>query len=250
MVITWFLKIIHHYNMKKIKFIAAIALSAITIAANAVTYTATAKITVTAASGAKDVLILLEAPDGSNDFENSKDITKLKNNANDYSINLYAKTGANEMLSTVYTNSLADLAIVFEANNHDEDYTMTFTNVQGTIKLYDGTTGVPFELTNNGTYNFTVAKNSITEGRFQIGEGPAPLPGEPKICFKNEQLIISDALNPIHVEGEDEGMTYNQDFPASTTSIDMSSEVPGHYFVVFETDTLHFNVKPAVTVVP
>lgn len=233
-------------NMKLLKIFSVAAFCAMTISANAA-ITATAVIKVTSAGGGYDELTLIEATDGVDAFESGKDAIKIKNSANDYSINLYAKNNSEDLLSTVYTNNLDDISIVFESNKNETDYTFTFTDVTGTVKLYDSNTNTLIVLTENGTYNFTAPANSVIEGRFQEGEPSTPLPGEPKICFKNEKLIITDALNPIVVKGADEGMTYDQTFPATTTEIDMSAEAAGHYTVVFEGETMIFNVKPQVT---
>ena len=236
--------------MKLIKIFSIVAFSALTLSANAAV-TASAVITVTSAGGGYDQLTLMEATDGSDAFESGKDAIKIMNSANDYSINLYAKNNSGDQLSTAYTNSLDALSIVFQSNKTETDYTFTFSDVMGTVKLYDSQTNSVIVLTEGGTYNFNApAGKTVIEGRFQEGDNPAPLPGEPKICFRNEKLIISDALNEIKVKGADDGMTFEQSYPASTTEIDMSDKAAGHYYVVFETDTLHFNVKPAVTVVP
>lgn len=187
--------------MKSIKVIMVSALSVMTLAATAAP-TAMAKISIASASGnGNDALILVESADCSADIETAtgKDIVKIMNDANDYSINLYAVSNSTN-LSAIGTNDLSNVALTFVSNKTETDYTMTFSNVIGTVKLYDAVANQEITLANAGTYPFTVAANSTIADRFVINYVPAA----PSICFQNDVLdVIGYAGKLIKVEKED-----------------------------------------------
>ena len=174
--------------MKSIKIIMVSALSVMTLAATAAP-TAMAKISVASASGnGNDALILVESADCSADIETAtgKDIVKIMNDANDYSINLYAVSNATN-LSAIGTNDLSDVALTFVSNKTETDYTLTFSNVTGTIKLYDAVENQEITLANAGTYTFSVAANSTIADRFIINRSVVT----PSICFNYNVLEIN-----------------------------------------------------------
>lgn len=174
--------------MKSIKVIMVSALSVMTLAATAAP-TAMAKISIASASGnGNDALILVESADCSADIETAtgKDIVKIMNDANDYSINLYAVSNSTN-LSAIGTNDLSNVALTFVSNKTETNYTMTFSNVIGTVKLYDAVENQEITLANAGTYPFTVAANSTIADRFVINYVPA-VPG---ICNNYDKLQIT-----------------------------------------------------------
>ena len=240
--------------MKSIKVIMVSALSVMTLAATAAP-TAMAKISIASASGnGNDALILVESADCSADIETAtgKDIVKIMNDANDYSINLYAVSNSTN-LSAIGTNDLSNVALTFVSNKTETDYTMTFSNVIGTVKLYDAVANQEITLANAGTYPFTVAANSTIADRFVINYVPA-VPG---ICFNYNILTLTKyagATVEVFADGAaTAAVTANvpSDLPYE---IDLSNEAAGKYKVVVSgiatPEEYIIDVKPAVTVVP
>ena len=245
--------------MKSIKVIMVSALSVMTLAATAAP-TAVAKISVASASGnGNDAVILVESDECSADIETAtgKDIVKVMNDANDYSINLYAVSkGTN--LSAIGTNDLSDVALTFVSNKTETDYTLTFSNVTGTIKLYDAVEDQEITLANAGTYSFTVAANSTIADRFIINRSAPAVPG---ICNNYDKLQITgyagaqlEVLNYA-----DKASVFTETVAGDNVEIDLEAKgltANTQYFVKLTpagaTVALEYVIKykPAVTVVP
>ena len=121
--------------MKTIKFLAIVAMCSMTLAAAAAT-TAKAKIVIAATDNSTDVdnLYILEGDTYSDAFDDGKDAIKIMNDGAN-AINLYAVLGGNN-LQMCYTNDISNLPLTF-ASGSATDYTMTFSNITGTVKLYD-----------------------------------------------------------------------------------------------------------------
>ncbi len=233
--------------MKTIKVIMVSALCTMTLFATAAP-TATAKISIASASNnGNDQLILIEDPSCSSALETAegKDIIKVMNDANDFSINLFAvSAGAN--LSAVGTDELKDLALTFVSNKTETDYTMSFSNVTGTIKLYDAAENKEVTLANGGSYAFTAAVNSTIEDRFVINKATIPV----EFCFRNNVLTVNghkgeklkiskDAEGDIQAE-----MTLGDEFEKDL------SMFTGRIAVVLDSKTYYIDANPATTLVP
>ena len=224
--------------MKKI--LAVVVLSATTLVALAAN-TATAKIKITSASGyGNDAVTLIEGTTYSAAYESGADAQKLMNDANSYSINLYAVVGG-ENLSVVATNDLSGTPLTFKSNATETDYTMTFTNVTGTVKLYDAVTGTQTVLANSGTYNFTCAANSTIAGRFVINYVPVT-----EICHRYGKLQVSGSMGQtVKVLNMDGTATSIADVVIASyyQEIDLAGLAAGQYKVEWNSQTLIIDVK-------
>ena len=227
--------------MKSIKFLAIVALSAMTLAATAAT-TAKAKITVTSVGGGNDVLYLLEGDTYSPAYESGKDVEKIMNDGEANSINLYAVIpGYN--LSMLYTNDFTNTALTFQSNTTETAYTMTFSNVSGTVKLYDAVTGTETVLANSGTYNFTCAANSTIADRFFINYVPAA----PKICHRYGALQVYGSkdmtVKVLNMDGTATSIADTNITTNSEVEIPLAGLAAGQYKVEWNSKTLIIDVK-------
>lgn len=161
--------------MKTIKIIAILVLSAFAFYANA-TVTAKAKISVSTNESA-DALYLIQGTEYSSAYDNNADAEKLLNKDPladpDYSINLYAIHGGYD-LSIVATDDLADIAIAFQSNEAETQYTLSFSNVSGTITLYDTEEQETITVADGQSYTFSQAVNTTNAARFIINKSAAP----------------------------------------------------------------------------
>lgn len=219
------------------KFFAIIAISAMTSMAFAAT-TATAKINIASASGnGNDAVILIEGTTYSSAYESGADAYKLMNDANDYSINLFAVVGG-DSLSAVATNDLSGTALTFKSNKTETDYTMTFKNVSGTVKLYDAVTGTTTILANDGTYPFTCAADSTIADRFFINYVPAA----PEICHRYGKLQVTGMKDTnVVVKNMDDSATSigTVAITANYQEIDLAGLAAGQYKVEYNDGTAH-----------
>ena len=219
------------------KIFAIIALSAMTTMAFATT-TATAKIKIASASGnGNDQVTLIEGTTYSSAYESGADAYKLMNDANDYSINLYAVI-AGDNLSTVATNDLTNTPLTFKSNTTETNYTMTFKNVSGTVKLFDAVTGTETVLVNDATYPFTCAANTTIADRFFINYVPAA----PQICHRYGKLQVTGMKDTnVVVKNMDDSATSigTVAITANYQEIDLAGLAAGQYKVEYNDGTAH-----------
>jgi hypothetical protein len=227
--------------MKFNKIFAVVALLAMTTVAFAAN-TALAVINISSESGnGNDVLTLLEGTTYSNAYESGADAIKLMNDGSAYSINLYAEVGG-QNLAIVATNDLSGTALTFKSNTTETSYTMTFSSVMGTVKLYDAVTGTETVMANSGTYNFTCPANQTIAGRFVINYTPSA----PAICHRYGKLQVSDSNSmTVKVLNMDGSATSIADVVISSyyQEIDLSGLAAGQYKVEWNSQTLIIDVQ-------
>ena len=226
--------------MKTIKFFAVIALSAMTLAANAA-LTATAQITVTSVGGGTDDLYLVEGDTYTAAYESGSDAEKLMNSGQPYNINLYA-VSAGKNLSMIATNDLAETPLTFQSNETETSYTMTFSNVTGTVILYDQADNSYHTLANSGTYNFTCAANSTIANRFIINHAPLAA----GICHRYGKLQVSGSNGQsVAVKNMDDSATSigTVAITSDYQEIDLAGLAAGQYKVEWNSQTLIIDVK-------
>lgn len=222
--------------MKLVKLFAVGALCAITLFANAA-ITSKAKITVSSVGGGNDVLLMVEDNTASDAFESGMDIMKLMNPSNGTNINFYAVTTVGD-LSSIVTNALSNIALTFKSNETETDYTMTFSGIVGTVKLYDAVTGTETVLANSGTYNFTCAANSTIADRFFINYVPAA----PEICHRYGKLQVTGMKDTnVVVKNMDDSATSigTVAITANYQEIDLAGLAAGQYKVEYNDGTAH-----------
>jgi len=100
------------------------------------------------------------------------------------SVAFYAYFGGAEY-NSFGTKDLGTLAFGLKTNA-DTDYTLTATNVEGDLYIYDEVAKKYFTLTEGAVYNFTATANETTTTRFHLASAPAP--ATPGICHQNGRL--------------------------------------------------------------
>ena len=160
----------------------------------------------------------------------------------EYNINLYA-VSAGKNLSMIATNDLTNTPLTFQSNTTETAYTMTFSTVSGTIKLFDAVTGTETVLANSGTYNFTCAANSTIADRFFINYVPAT----PEICHRYGKLQVTGSKDmTVKVLNMDGSATSIADTNITTNSqveIPLAGLAAGQYKVEWNSQTLIIDVK-------
>lgn len=222
--------------MKTIKLMAVVAMCAMTLAASAA-QTAKAKIVIAATdnSTGTDNLYVVEDDAYSAAYDDGMDAMKIMNDGAN-AINLYAVLGGNN-LQVCVTNDIANLPLTFKAASATS-YTMTFSKVTGTVKLYDAVENTTTTLANNGTYTFTCAANATLADRFVINR---PAPAVPGICHYGDVLQVTGSNGmTVQINNMDDTQAIA---PVAITSdsqdIDISGLTAGNqYKVVWNSQTL------------
>ncbi len=123
-----------------------------------------ALISVVAANGMVDDVVLMEKDSYSMNFDNGADASKLMN---EDGINLYATTAMGN-LSCVADNSIENTLMSFKAGEATE-YTLQLGKVIGEdYAIRDNVTGTIINLVEGETYTFTQAANTTVSGRFEV----------------------------------------------------------------------------------
>jgi len=154
--------------MKVLKLFSVLALSAMTLMAVAAP-TRGFKMTISdnqTTDQGIDELALYEKADYTDITTNSSSELGVKEQ--DYNILFYAVVNSAKY-STVWFNDIDGIKLTFESNSRTS-YKITFSNVFGSVKLYDAVEDSVINVVAAGTYEFTCAANSTIADRFQVGE--------------------------------------------------------------------------------
>jgi len=147
--------------MKFLKVFSIVALSAMALAANA--ENPQVQITLKGQSNAYAAELNLIQ-----DAQYAEYNSKFESNPlNAEAIDLYAIVGSDKF-STLFAEDINGIKIGFKGNSNTS-YTMTFTSVEGTVKLYDAVEDSVIVVVNNGTYSFTATAKTAVSDRFQVG---------------------------------------------------------------------------------
>ena len=191
--------------MKKILIIAVVSFVSSSLFAAT---TAKCFITLTSDQGGTDVVKILEQDDRTNGYESGFDSPKMLNSGNPTNLNIYSVQGTTDC-STIRTNSIAELPIIIGTNALATSYTLTFSNVSGTVKLFDTATATEIDVTEGGTYNFDAAISSTIADRFIINHTPAPV--VKSFCFRNNILEINGYKDDANVKIDDAAVAITSD---------------------------------------
>lgn len=229
--------------MKKIFYIVALALvsSNIMAATDAACY-----ITLTSEQGGTDVLKIFQDPATTNEFVSGADITKFMNSGNATNLNIYSVQGTTNVSQAV-TNDVEGLPVIIQTNQVATNYTMTFSNVQGTLYLFDSDNGTHKLIADGESLEFTAAVNETLANRFSIKKS-AVVPTS--LCFRENQLEINGHAGETLVIASKEGLAIEEvaSLPA-TYSKDLSG-YNGRFVVTLNGVHYQIDVNPAVTAVP
>lgn len=222
--------------MKHLKIFSVVALCMATLSLNAA-FTAVAQIQVTSVGGGLDQLTIVEGDAFTPGYDSGSDADKIMNSGQAYNINLYAVIPGHD-LSMICTNDLTNIPLTFQSNTTETAYTMTFSSVTGTIKLFDAVTGTETVLANSGTYNFTCAANSTIADRFIINYVPAA----PEICHRYGKLQVTGMKDTnVVVKNMDDSATSigTVAITANYQEIDLAGLAAGQYKVEYNDGTAH-----------
>lgn len=191
-------------------------------------------ITAESSSGATDVLYLYEDPDYSSSFDNGYDVAKMMNTGAN-AINLYTNVEGTAV-STLATNDLTNIELVFEGTETDTSYTFTFTNVSGTITLYDRYNGEETLLGEEDTYTFSDEPTQDISSRFVIN-----------YVAKYYIGLMADATGAIEwyqmTEGADDGTwEYTAEYPGGGVYVNTMPQTNELMQWISEDDWLYTSV--------
>ena len=127
------------------------------------------------------------------------------------------------------STNLGDLAFGLMVNN-DNNYTLTATNVVGTLYLYDEVAKKNFTLKDNAVYSFTATANA--DDRFHL-TATAPVPG---ICHQNGRLEFTAYTGAsVQVVGYEDNTVVAvpaTDITLDYQEIDLAKVADGQYLVI------------------
>lgn len=229
--------------MKTIKFVSALVMSAISLSAAAVTYTSTARITITSTNGTDQVTLREAATYSNTDFDNGGDATKLENTGTS-AINIYGIVGGTNYAS-VAKQDLDNTELGVKTNSLDGSYTMTFSAISGTpLYLVDNETGDRTLMANSGTYVFTAATGATLNNRFFISKSAT---GTPEICHRYGKLQVTSSngmtVKVLNMDGSATSIADTNITTNAEVEIDLAGLAAGQYKVEWNSQTLIIDVK-------
>lgn len=202
-----------------------------------------------------DKVNLLVGSDFTTDFDNDYDKSKKMGSAESPTvINFYAYCAGWLEVSPKYASSAAEpvaegLPFVFESNDLDEQYTITFSIKQGTPNwyFYDAQLDSATLIKDGGKYVFTQDKSKTDNERFRIY---APSVDSLVVCHEDDQLVIySNPYTTNIVVKNDGDIVVNQAPTITPQYISLESLDAGRYTVEFNNGEKKYiiAVKPDVT---
>lgn len=222
--------------------------------------TAYVQIKITGENGGASNVYLTEDDAYTSAYEGGADVEKIMSQSNNKSLLLYGFVGTTPC-EQVVTNNLDELALGFTTNQLDQNYTLTFIDVEGRVlKLYDLVENQEITITNNGTYLFSVTAAQV--GRVAINDRfvinyVAPAPLVQGICFNYNKLQLTKydgATVEVFADGAATATVTENVVGDATYEIDLSALASGKYKVAISgiatPEEYIIDVKPAVTVVP
>ena len=211
--------------MKKI-FAVLLIFAATVNVFGAYTYTAKATLTLDSKGGDQCIMTIAQSDDAT--------ISKLSAHMNmDYrQIAFYAISGGDKY--EIFANTdLATLAFGL-MTNAETDYTLTATNVVGTLYIYDEVDKKYFTLTEGAVYTFTATANETNTTRFHLAAAPAP--AVPGICHQNGRLEFTAYEGAsVQVVGYEDNTVVAvpaTDITLAYQEIDLATLAAGQYLVI------------------
>ena len=143
----------------------------------------------------------------------------------------------------LFAKSISNYYMGFKTMTGVTDYTLTFTQVAGTMSIYDQVADQLVNVTEGGTYNFTATANTRVEDRFIINY----VPSAPKICHRYGALQVYGSKDmTVKVLNMDGTATSIADTNITTNlevEIDLAGLATGQYKVEWNSQTLIIDVK-------
>lgn len=213
------------------------------------TATAHIKLVGSNATYAVSMLQLNEDDARTNDYESGYDAESMMTQSNLYSVLLYSYIGT-QPCEIIFAKNLDGQEISLKTNKVDADYTLQFSNVSGrALKLYDTVTGTLVNITEGGSYAFSVDASLVGQkeiaNRFIIGD-PAP-----SLCFTYNVLEINGhAGEGLTITEAATGTVIDNVAALSTFYAKDLSAYTGRLVVTLNGVDYQIDANPAVTVVP
>lgn len=193
-----------------------------------------------------------------NDYESGYDAESMMTQSNPRSVLLYSYIGT-QPCEVLFAQNLDGQKISLKTNLVDADYTLQFSNVSGrALKLYDNVTGTTVDITEGGSYAFSVEAAQV--GRVEILDRFTINPAAPLvqgICFNYNKLQLTKydgATVEVFADGAATAALTQVVAGDAQFDIDLSALASGKYKVVISgiatPEEYIIDVKPAVTVVP
>lgn len=188
-------------------------------------------------------------------YESGYDAESMMTLSNPYSVLIYSYVETHPC-EVVATNDFKDTKIGFTTNMVDNDYKLEFSNVSGTITLYDKVLSKTTNIQEGTSYSFSVPNEQKGQkqvlDRFVINYVPAPS-SKLEACFIDNHLTItnnpwSDGKIAVY-----DGETKVVEKDGTETDIDLTSllEAGKRYMVkFFPTSDLSGEPKRQLVIVP
>jgi len=215
-------------------------------AAAASTATVNIKLVGSNATYSVSTLMLNEDDARTNEYESGYDAESMMTQSNARSVLLYSYIGT-QPCEVLFANNLDNQAISFKTNMVDADYTLQFSNVSGrALKLYDSATDTTIDITEGGSYAFSVEAAQV--GRVEIADRFVINPVAPaaSLCFNYNILEINGhAGEALIVKKGAEEIANVASLPAKY-SLDLSAQ-SGRLVVTLNGQDYQIDANPAVT---
>jgi len=214
------------------KLLAIMTLSALSVSMMAA-LTAGCTITFKYAGGGTDELNFYEMAGYTDAFENGADATKFWNTGTN-AVNVYSPMACGD-LSVVVTNNIKGKPVGIKTNAQSTSYSFVFSDVTGTVLLYDAVLDSVITMVNGGVYAFTAAANRTINDRFTICNLQ---PTVYEICFRYCHLQVKGAVGDrINLLDADGSQVAAFTLTNTTQEFDLNSYAEGRYRVVFNGTT-------------
>lgn len=215
--------------MKKIVFSLLMVAAAMNLMA--ITVTDKAKVTLVSSSNKTCALTVLQSPDLNAGY-NSGYCGEI--NMEGREVALYLINDAKNYQS-FGTRSLSDMPLGV-VTNADTNYELQFSNVAGTMTIYDAVLDSTITLVNSQAYAFTATANSTINDRFFINYVPAA----PEICHRYGKLQVTGMKDTnVVVKNMDDSATSigTVAITANYQEIDLAGLAAGQYKVEYNDGT-------------
>lgn len=232
--------------MKKIILISAAIMASFTLSAQ--TITKSCKITMKGVpSGTPDELRIYEIAEASaTAFYEGVEATHLEQNTLPTSVNIYAKQSYG-VLANVALPDISGMPITIMPNAEETNYSFTFGNIKGDVKVEDMLMDSVIVATSGLVYEFTApAVREPIANRFRIYTPFTPDEGELAVCAYYNSIEIKN--NPyttdIVVKDLDGNVVLTKTARSTPQTISLEGLAAGHYVLVIGEKSFEFCNKP------
>lgn len=204
----------------------------------AITVTDKAKVTLVSSSNKTCALTVLQSPDLNAGY-NSGYCGEI--NMEGREVALYLINDAKNYQS-FGTRSLSDMPLGV-VTNADTNYELQFSNVAGTMTIYDAVLDSTITLVNSQAYAFTATANSTINDRFILNYTPLGL----GICHRYGKLQVTGSngmtVKVLNMDGSATSIADTNITTNALVEIDLAGLAAGQYKVEWNSQTLIIDVQ-------